>query len=149
MKRLLFLTAILSLTGCKTSKVLGPALLQSAVASVSTAALFKHPEAVADVRAAADVICASVNNTNVSPDQIVADLNANGPLKRTTWLIVNSAITTFSLVYASLANTNQAGPYGLALCAGLQSAANATSPSTLHLSGKLSLSKNSQFPTTQ
>lgn len=114
----------LALCGCKTSNqtTVGPALLRLGVSTSAGYAILKYPTAVPGVKVGAEVICAAAHGTNVSPAQIVADLDAYGGRTPEATFILNSAISAYSLVYNSLSPTNSANPYTLAVCQGLEDA---------------------------
>lgn len=123
-------------SGCVNSKPnpnpnpnVGPALFRLGVAQTAGWQIYKnhakHPEILAEVKAAADIICALAARTNVSPAAIVAALDATGNLNAQSWFIVTGALGTYEILYHG-SDQNEAPrtmqPYAAALCGGLQDA---------------------------
>jgi len=131
MKKKLFalfacICAAVVVSGCATSNPnVGPALFRLGVAQTAGYQIYRHPEARAGVKAAADIVCAVAAGTNVSPAAIVAALDATGNWNAQSWFIVTGALGTYEILYHG-SDQNEAPrtmqPYAAALCGGLQDA---------------------------
>lgn len=113
------------LTGCAHTKPqnpsVGPAVLRLGVGTGAGYALMKYPQAEPGVRAGADIACAAASGTNFSPAEIVAALDAYHVNSPEAILILNAAMSLYSITVASVPQTNAAAakPYAEALCGGL------------------------------
>jgi len=83
-------------------------------------ALEQKPEAIPYVRAAARVVCAAADGTNVSPASIVDALQAAGVTNQTAKIVINGSLAIFNVVVSGLGtNESEIRLYGQDLCSGL------------------------------
>lgn len=120
---------VLLLTGCTTpgtgSNPMTIAAFTTAVSLGEGFALEMHPEITPYIKAAADVVCATANGTNVSPDNIVAALNAANITNDTARLVVNGSIAIYDTVFTLIGTNGIASQpvlqgYAKALCEGMR-----------------------------
>lgn len=128
-KSRLLIMALLSVLvleqGCTSSNPnVGPmthAAFTAAVTLGEQFALEQHPEATPYVRAAAPVVCAAANGTNVSPASIVEALNAAGVTNATAKIVINGGLALFNVVVVGLGtNQTEVRAYAMDLCTGMQ-----------------------------
>jgi hypothetical protein len=121
LKSLASVLAAAVLVGCSTvSPLVTPAALTAEVSVGIQVGLNVYPAAAPDVAIARDIICTAAQSTNVSPANIIADLEAAGITNSNSKLIVNAAVLVYSGAY-DLIGTNTTGviqPYAQALCQG-------------------------------
>lgn len=101
--KLLTLVASLALaltTGCKTVKI-SPALVRTGVATGVSYALVKYPQVVPELRIAREVICSTANGTNLSPANVVAEVNKISALSPETVLIINGSLVLYTGIWES------------------------------------------------
>ena len=115
-------------TGCaSTQTVITPATIQTATTLSVEGALIAEPDALPEVKIAGSVICAAAASTNVSPEAVVADLQAAGLTNNAAeyTLIVNGVLLIYETAYNSLVNPADqatAQPYLQAVCNGINAA---------------------------
>jgi hypothetical protein len=100
---ILALACLVLTSGCSTvGHLLTPANVKVAVSAATSFGLEQYPDATPYVATAGKVICAAANSTNVSPAEVVAELEAAGvganPYAK---LIVNSVIAIYDGVFES------------------------------------------------
>lgn len=117
---------ILFTVGCKSTgnnPNIGPSLLRFTVGTAAGYELSQRTEAVPAVRIAANVICAAANGTNLSPAQIIADLNTLGPQSDDAVFIIRAAVGAYTLIWngyvGNTTNVTELQPYLMATCLGL------------------------------
>ena len=120
MKKLLILLPLIVLSGCKTGPM-GHAIFTAAITTGEQVALVTHPEIAPDLRAGAAVVCAVANGTNATPEAIVAALEAAHITNVLSRVVLNSSLSIFNTVVASVGtnNTAQVKLYAQDLCNGL------------------------------
>ena len=125
------------LVGCgSTGSRIGPPMVRVGVSTVTGYALAKHPQAMPVVRASADVICAQAASTNLSPVNVVAAVHAYTEQTPESVLIVNGALSLYTLVWNSYGtdavnNLPTLQQYLQATCDGLNEALTAYPKSAL------------------
>jgi hypothetical protein len=127
---LLTLAALaVGLVGCGTTSNtnLGPPLVRLGVSSGASYSLLKYPQAVPAVRASAAIICSQAAGTNLAPAEVVAAVDAYAEKTPESVLIVNSALSLYTLVWngygaAAVTNTPALKLYLAATCDGLNDA---------------------------
>lgn len=115
------------LTGCGTTSSdanLGPPMVRLSVSSGAVYSLLKYPEAVPAVRASAAIICSQAAGTNLAPAEVVAAIDAHAEKTPESVLIVNAALSVYTLVWNSygasaVAHTPILRVYLEATCSGL------------------------------
>lgn len=134
------LALAVSLVGCKSP--IAPAVLRLGVGAGASYSLLKYPEAVPAVKASAAIICAQANSTNLSPEAVYAAVDAYAEKTPESVLIVNSALSMYTLIWngygqTAVANNPQFKLYLEATCGGLTDAVAtipvSPSPATLTL----------------
>lgn len=115
-----------SLVGCKSSAI-APSVLRLGVGAGASYSLLKYPEAAPAVKASAAIICSQASNTNLSPEAVYAAVDAYKEKTPESVLIVNSALSLYTLIwngYGATAVTNnpQFKLYLEATCGGLTDA---------------------------
>jgi len=110
--------------GCKTSgPLMTPAALSAYVAAGAQIGVEAYPQAKPGVLLARDVFCASAAQTNINPNQIVADLGAAGITNNQAMIIVNGVILIYETAISQVGtNASKAQPYLQAACTGLTQA---------------------------
>lgn len=139
---LLALVALsLSLVGCKSP--IAPGLVRLGVSSGASYSLLKYPQAAPAVKASADIICSQANGTNLEPASIYAAVNAYQNQTPESVLIVNTALSLYTLLWNgygtdAVNNVPQLKLYLSATCDGLTDAvgtlASPTPPSLVRAS---------------
>lgn len=127
MKKLLCLIPLVALLASScASNPTSLALVQAAVTTGVEFGLLKATNAGPYVAAAGAVICASAASTNVSPEAVVAALEASDAAKLKTpeaVLIINGSLAIYDSVWSALGtNTTKAAPYLQAVCNGINAA---------------------------
>lgn len=118
----------LCLAGCSTTGTnVGPPMVRLGVSTGASYSLLKYPEAVPAVRASADIICSQVGGTNLAPASVVAAVNAYSEQTPESVLIVNAAMSLYTMVWnsygaGSVSNTPELKLYLGAVCDGLNDA---------------------------
>lgn len=119
------------LVGCGTTggtkPNIGPPMVRLGVSSGATYSLLKYPQALPAVKASAAIICSQANGTNLAPAAVVEAVNAYTEQTPESVLIVNSALSLYTLVWNSygasaVANTPTLQLYLSATCDGLNDA---------------------------
>ena len=123
---LLALVALsISLVGCKSP--IAPGLVRLGVSSGASYSLLKYPQAAPAVKASADIICSQSNGTNLAPASIYAAVNAYQNQTPESVLIVNTALSLYTLLWNgygtdAVNNIPQLKLYLSATCDGLHDA---------------------------
>lgn len=86
-----------SLVGCKSP--IAPGVVRLGVSTGASYSLLKYPQAAPAVRASADIICAQANGTNLAPESVYAAVNAYSHQTPESVLIVNSALSLYTLLW--------------------------------------------------
>lgn len=114
--------------GCgSTGTKIGPPMVRLGVSTGASYGLLKHPEALPAVKASADVICSQAAGTNLAPASVVEAVNAYTQQTPESTLIVNSALSLYTLVWngygaEAVANAPELQLYLQATCDGLNDA---------------------------
>lgn len=114
-----------SLVGCKSP--IGPGVVRLGVSSGASYSLLKYPQAAPAVKASADIICAQAGGTNLAPASIYAAVDAYSQKTPESVLIVNSALSLYTLLWngygaSAVNNLPQLKLYLEATCGGLTDA---------------------------
>jgi len=116
------------LVGCGTTGTqIGPPMVRLGVSTGASYGLLKHPQALPAVKASADIICSQAAGTNLAPANVVAAINTYTEQTPESVLIVNSALSLYTLVWngygaEAVKNTPALQTYLQATCDGLQDA---------------------------
>ena len=115
--------------GCKNPGAtnIGPPLVRLGVSSGATYSLMKYPQAAPAVKASAAIICAQAAGTNLAPAAVVEAVNAYSEQTPESTLIVNSALSLYTLVWngygeSAVSNSPTLKLYLGATCDGLNDA---------------------------
>lgn len=122
MKTFLSLLALTFAVGCSS---ITPSVVRLGVGTGVAYGVQKYPEALPEVKIAAEVICSAAHGTDISPTNIVAAIRLADPnISTDATLIVNGALVLYIGVWnsygASAVNNNpKIRPYLEATCDGL------------------------------
>ena len=118
------------MVGCGTTASgpnIGPPMVRLGVSTSATYSLLKYPQAKPAVQASAAIICSQANGTNLAPAAVVEAVNAYTEQTPESVLILNSALSLYTLVWNSygvsaVSNTPALKLYLSATCEGLNDA---------------------------
>jgi hypothetical protein len=123
------IVGLLAFAGCAT-KPSNLVLLNTGVATASTAALMKYPQARPEVGVVAAVVCASAKGTNATPAAI-RDALQGVVITDQAWAIMTTTINLFSYATANLSKPEDYQPYAQAVCDGLNFGLAMTAPAVV------------------
>lgn len=99
---LLTLAALaVGVVGCKSTggSKIGPPMVRLGVSTGASYSLLKYPEAMPAVKASADIICSQAAGTDLAPASVVEAVNTYTQQTPESTLIVNSALSLYTLVW--------------------------------------------------